>query len=176
MRALRIPVLLILVILVAAPALAQSERPIQVSLLNPVQIFSEDESIKGLRLNILYGKNANMTGVDIGFIAGHTTGNGKGVQWNLVNITEGDFLGWQWGAANIVGGAFTGYQLGWYNSTKGPTEGFQWGIVNTAEDMSGFQLGLVNYAKKMYGLQIGLINIISSKDKLPVLPIVNWSF
>ena len=42
--------------------------------------------------------------------------------------------------------------------------------------MSGFQLGIVNYTESMYGLQIGLINFIKEKDKLPVLPLVNWSF
>jgi hypothetical protein len=28
----------------------------------------------------------------------------------------------------------------------------------------------------MYGLQIGILNIIKSKEKLPILPLVNWSF
>lgn len=163
-------------VLMPAVAIAQKPRPIQIALVNPVQIFDEDQDITGLRFNILYGRNADVKGVDIGFIAGHTTGNGKGVQWNLVNITDGAFLGWQWGAVNLVGGDFTGYQLGLFNRHRGKGEGFQWGWVNVAEDMSGFQLGLVNVAQRMYGLQIGLVNVIQSKDELPILPIVNWSF
>ena len=157
-------------------ATAQDARPIQIALVNPVQIFGEDQDITGLRLNLLYGRNANVKGIDIGFIAGHTTGDGKGVQWNLVNITDGAFLGWQWGAVNLVEGDFTGYQLGLFNRHRGRGEGFQWGWINVADDMSGFQLGLVNVSQRMYGLQIGLVNVIQSKDSLPILPIVNWSF
>ena len=55
-------------------------------------------------------------------------------------------------------------------------EAFQFGIFNRARDISGFQLGIVNWAENMYGIQIGLINIISGKESLQFLPIVNWSF
>ena len=179
MRTMRMAAILVLLALMMLPTLvsAQSDaRPIQIALVNPIQIFNEDTSITGLRLNLLYGRNQNVKGIDLGLIAGHTTGNGKGVQWNLVNITDGMFTGFQWGAVNIVGGQSTAFQLGWFNQTKASSESFQWGLLNVAEDMSGFQLGIVNYAQKMYGLQIGLLNIIKSKEKLPVFPIVNWSF
>jgi hypothetical protein len=179
MRTLRMTTLPILVGLLLLPGLGRAqtaERPIQISLVNPVQIYDEDTSIRGLRVNILYGRNRDMKGVDIGFIAGHTTGDGKGVQWNLVNITDGMFTGFQWGAVNLIGGQSTAFQLGWFNRTQAPSESFQWGLVNVAEDMSGFQLGFVNFARQMHGLQIGLVNIIQSKEKLPVFPIVNWSY
>ncbi len=55
-------------------------------------------------------------------------------------------------------------------------EAVQIGIFNRARDISGFQLGLVNWAENMHGIQIGLINIISGKESLQFLPIVNWSF
>ncbi len=167
---------LLLLAVVSVSAARAAERPIQISLVAPIQIFGEEDSIKGLRLSILYGRNVDVKGVDLGLIAAHATGDVKGVQWSLVSLTGGDFTGWQSGLVNITEGAFTGYQSGWYNRTKGPTEAFQWGLVNVADDMSGFQLGLVNYAKKMDGLQIGLVNVISSKQKLPVLPLVNWQF
>ncbi len=35
---------------------------------------------------------------------------------------------------------------------------------------------MVNWAENMEGIQIGLINIISGKESLQFLPIVNWSF
>ena len=48
--------------------------------------------------------------------------------------------------------------------------------VNSVGDGSGFMLGLVNVANNFSGLQIGLLNIINSKDRWPVIPLVNWSF
>ena len=55
-------------------------------------------------------------------------------------------------------------------------EAFQFGIFNRARDISGFQLGIVNWAENMQGIQIGLIDIISGKESLQFLPVVNWSF
>jgi len=170
----------VLLLVSAGAALAQSAEDasfLQLSLFDPVQIVHRDDSVRGVRLSVIYGRNANVSGFDWAWIAAHTTGNQKGVQWSLVNLVEGDFLGWQAGLVNLTDETFTGYQLGAFNRTQGASsEGFQWGFVNVAEDISGFQLGLLNYAEKMYGLQIGLINIIKSKESLPILPIVNWSF
>lgn len=181
MRALRrifVPVLLVSLAAVLAPrGAAAQDKPIQISLVNPVQIFDEGQNITGVRLNVLYGRNANVKGLDLGFVAGHTTGNHTGLQWNYVaNLTDGDFVGWQWGLVNLVGGDFSGLQGGLFNRHRGAGEGLQWGVVNVAEDMSGLQFGFVNIAERMNGLQIGLINMINSKEKFPILPLVNWSF
>lgn len=139
---------------------AQSE-PINIALFNPIQIFSEDNSIRGLRINLIYGKNVSMVGLDWGLINHVGTGGMTGVQWGFVNICDGNFLGWQGGLLNL--------------SMKN-VEGFQYGLFNTGEHVSGFQLGLVNYAGSMKGLQIGIINIIKTGGFMPVFPIVNWSF
>jgi len=137
------------------------DKPIQVSLFTPVQIFPEDNPIKGLRLNFIYGRSVSVTGLDIGLVNHTTSGVSKGLQWGVVGLVENDFVGWQDNGVNIVQGHF---------------EGFQWGIVNHARSASGFQLGLVNYAGTMRGLQIGLVNIIKQNGAFPVFPIVNWSF
>jgi len=139
---------------------AQS-KPINIALFNPIQIFSEDNSITGLRINLIYGKNVSMTGLDWGLVNHVGTGGMTGVQWGLVNICDGNFLGWQSGLLNL---------------SKKNVEGFQYGWYNTGDHVSGFQLGLVNYAESMYGLQIGIINIIKTGGFMPVFPIVNWSF
>lgn len=164
----------LLVLLVAAPAAA--EKPVQLSLLNPIQIVSEDESVSGISLGLLYTKQANTSGLQWSWLASHNTGDLLGVQWGPVNVTEGAATAWQWGLVNYTRGDFTGYQLGLVNVTKSKNKAFQWGAVNIAEHGGGLMLGLVNYAKTMDGLQIGLLNIISQKDNLPVLPIVNWTF
>lgn len=150
--------------LVAAlfPMQAQAQSKFfQLSLVTPVQIFPERTPIEGIRLNLLYGRNVSVQGLDVGLVNHTTTGHFKGVQWGMVGIADADFDGFQDNAVNVV---------------KGRVEGFQWGIVNYAVSASGFQLGLVNYAGTMHGLQIGLVNIIGQGGAFPVFPIVNWSF
>lgn len=143
-----------------SPVQAQN-RPVQVSLVTPIQIFPEKYTITGIRLNLLYGRNVSVQGIDIGLVNHTTTGQFQGLQWGLVGLTDADFTGWQDCAVNVV---------------QVRCEGLQWGLVNYAGNMSGLQLGFVNYAKKMKGLQIGLVNIIKQGGQFPVFPIVNWSF
>lgn len=140
---------------------AQKNRPIQIALINPVQIFKDSDSIVGLRLNLIYGRNASV----------------KGLDWGLINhTTSGITKAWQAGVLGLVDEDFLGFQDNWINVTKGDCEGFQFGMVNYANDMHGLQLGLVNFAETTYGLQVGLVNIISQNGAFPVFPIVNWSF
>jgi len=153
-------VAILALILVAQPTLAE-ERPIQLALLAPIQIFPEGDAVAGVRLSLLYGKNAYVSGLDWGLVSHCTSGMSKGVQFGFVGLVEADFLGWQSTAVNI---------------TKGNFEGFQWGVVNYAGHANGLQLGFVNYALSMKGLQIGLVNIIKQGGQFPVFPIVNWSF
>jgi hypothetical protein len=152
-----------------------SEKPFQVALFNPIQIYNEDKGIIILRFNLIYGRNVSVKGLDVGLVNHNTGGVSKGLQHGLVGLVEGDFVGWHDNAVNLVRGEFTGYQSGIYNSLD-HGEAFQLGIFNKARDVSGLQLGLVNYTENMYGLQIGLVNIIRQKATLPFFPIVNWSF
>jgi hypothetical protein len=150
-------------------------EPFQLALFNPLQIREESASITALRLNLIYGKNVSVAGLDIG-IANHCTGGQSlGLQYGLVGLVEGDFMGWQDNGINITVRGFTGFQSGFYNHC-GQGEGFQLGFVNRATDMRGLQVALVNYTETMYGLQVGLVNIIKQKERLPVFVIVNWSF
>jgi len=146
--------------IVSTPALAE-KRPVQLSLVTPIQIFPEDDNISGVRLNLIYGRNASVTGIDWGLINHSTTGISKGWQLGLAGVVDADFVGWQDNAVNVV---------------KGNFKGFQWGFVNFAKHARGFQLGFVNYVESMHGLQIGLVNIIRQDGMFPAFPIVNWSF
>jgi hypothetical protein len=165
--------LLALALTFASTARAAGESPFQLSLFNPVQIVPESKSVSGVRLNLIYGKNQNMTGFDWG-IANHTTGNESALQIGVVNIVEKDFTGWQDGAVNLTRGKFTGLQSGLYNESA-DMHGLAYGWVNRAKNMRGVQIGLVNLTETMHGLQIGVANYIQ-KGKIPLLPIVNWSF
>jgi len=149
-------------LIISAKEIAAQDKPIQLSLFNPIQIFNENTSITGLRINLIYGKNASVSGLDWGLVNHTTSGVSKGVQFGFVAIDETDFIGWQANAVNI---------------TKGKFEGLQWGFFNSAGTVSGVQIGIVNYAANMTkGLQIGLVNIIKHGGQFPVFPIVNWAF
>jgi hypothetical protein len=150
----------ILILLLPSVGAAQA-KPINIALFNPIQIFPENDAIAGLRINLIYGKNVSMEGLDWGLVNHVGTGGFTGIQWGFINIDDGNVTGWQNGLLNLG---------------NGNVKGFQWGWFNRGDHVSGFQLGLVNYAESMYGLQIGIINIIKSGGLFPVFPIVNWSF
>ena len=148
----------------------------ELSLFPPVQLRGQDSTIRILRLG-LYNQNVAVRGLDVG-VVNHSTGDvSKGLQYGLVGVVEGAFLGWQDNLlVNINRQEFVGVQgLSLYNEIDWG-EAFQFGIFNRARDISGFQLGIVNWAENMQGIQIGLINIISGKESLQFLPVVNWSF
>ena len=123
----------VIIFLVIANFAKAQDKPIQLALFNPVQIVDENASITGLRINLLYGKNTSVTGLDWGLVNHSTSGVSKGVQFGIVGIVEADFMGWQDNFVNITNGKF---------------EGLQWGFVNTAGTVSGVQIGFVNYAAK----------------------------
>src|SRR5262245_29905967 len=117
----------------AGVAAAQNASPIQVSLFTPVQIVRADKSVSGRRLDLIYGKNVNVTGID----------------WGLVNHDTGNGFAWQYGVANLVEKDFTGWQDGGLNMTRGQFTGFQSGIFNQTESANGVALGVVNVSKHM---------------------------
>lgn len=175
--------------------------PLQMSLVSPLALIDEEDSVNGFRLNLISGANKNVFGLDMG-IANRTTVAQKGLQLGGVNIVEGEqsglqvgfvnwtgvkAMGWQWGFVNATKGDSTGgqaglvdiavgcasYQCGLVNY-GGRTEGFQFGAVNVADSVSGMQIGILNYTHKLSGLQIGILNIAAGKDSVwKVLPIVN---
>ena len=159
------------------PGLALADGPINLSLFNPVQIVKEDQSVTAFRFSLIYGKNVNMTGLDLSLV-GVNTGSVTGVAFSGLGMVDGDFTGWQdsW-LASITKGNMQGLQVGAYTKSGMGSTGMQFGLLNTSDDFSGFQLGVVNIAETMRsGLQIGLINIIKNKEKLKLFPIVNWKF
>jgi hypothetical protein len=154
---------------------AEGTAAFQLALINPIQLRDESLSILILRLNLIYGKNVSVHGLDLGLINHSTGGTSVGLQYGFVGYVGGSFVGWQNNVIDIVKERFTGLQSGLYNQL-GQGEAVQYGGLNVANSMSGLQLGLVNYTQNMYGLQLGILNIIRGKDTLPVLPLVNWDF
>ena len=166
----------LLLLIISVKDISAQDKPIQLALINPVQIFDENTSIAGLRINFIYGKNARVSGLDLGLVNHITSGVSKGVQFGLIGIVEADYMGWQDNAANITNGNFEGLQWGIVNY-GGHVSGVQLGFVNYSGSVSGVQIGFINYAANMSkGLQIGLINIINKGGQFPFFPIVNWAF
>jgi hypothetical protein len=132
--------------------------PVMVSLMTPAQAPSPEWDVKGVRINLLYGRCQNLYGLDVGLV-NHTVGKEVGLAVGLVNYTEQRFTGLQIGGVNI------GEEV----------NAMQVGIYNEADDLSGVQIGLINHARIARGVQVGLINVIENND-LSFLPIVNFFF
>jgi len=137
------------------------DKIVQIALFNPVQIFPVENSITGVRLNLLYGNNASVTGLDLGLVNRTSEKQSVGVQWGILGLADRGFVGFQANSVNV-----THYEF----------KGVQFGFVNVAEDANGLMIGIVNFAKRMYGIQIGIFNLIGEGGVAPVLPIVNWAF
>lgn len=178
--------------------------PVQLALVHPVQVFPEKTDVQGLRINIIYGLNENVSGLDIG-IANQVIDKFKGAQvgafpfggvnitkelsglqlagfFGGVNVTTGKTVGIQVSGAaaginyagDVIGAQISGLLLG-VNIAKN-VKGFQACVIyNQADSMQGLQVGLVNHCKQMKGIQIGLVNVIE-EGKIPFLPIVNAQF
>jgi len=158
---------------VRAHAESGQGKPINLALFNPVQIVPETEDVNGLRLSLLYGKNRNMTGLDVSLV-GVNSGLFQGVQLGLVSWVEGDVTGLQWATVGQTHGTMNGVQLGLYNGAT-TLEGFQWGAINMTDDAHGLQLALLNWTETLHGLQIGLLNF-AKNGFLPFFPIFNFNF
>ncbi len=170
-----------------------NEKAIELSLFHPIQLHDENTDIRGLRLNVFYAKNNNLTGVDLGiFGLGQNSGDVAGIQWNFIgSVVDGDMVGWQTGIYSHTKGEFTGLKAGLVNLQDGEMVGWQYGFVsiahdkvtglqtglyNRAADMKGLQLGFINVADQLHGIQLGLVNFNLSGDPLYVFPFVNFSF
>ena len=105
-----------------------SMTPFQLGLTPPgQQLFDEETSVYGLRLNLLYGSNKSVNGLDLGLF-------GDAYALNGIQI----------GGGNQVKGKLRGLQLGFANSAdKGA--GLQIGVMNRTHSMKGLQIGILNW-------------------------------
>lgn len=138
---------------------ASAGMPLQIGFFGGnAQVCAPETEITGLRLNMVYGENDDVAGLDLGFISG--AASVSGLRLNVVNFSDEHSGGVEIGLANIARGEMVGWQCG---------------IYNYAGSMRGFQLGLINRCGELYGIQIGLVNMIES-GSVAMLPIVSWAF
>ena len=148
--------------------------PLQISIWPPnLQVVTSDIDVSGLKLNLPYGGNNRIVGVDLGIAS--TSENCSALQINLLNMTSQRYSGLQVGLFNLSGES-SGLQIGVImNSTDASASGLQIGLINATDEMTGVQIGLINYTDFMIGFQIGVVNIIR-ESIVPFFPIVNFCF
>jgi hypothetical protein len=95
-----------------SPKISFAGSPLQISLYNPIQMINEEQDILGLRVNLLYGVNENITGIDLGPV-NRSNGYQRGIMWGIFNSTYD----------------FSGIQVGLINKTEW-LNGFQLGLIN----------------------------------------------
>jgi hypothetical protein len=160
----------------------------QLALIHPVQLFSESCDVYGLRLDLLYGKNAALNGMDLGVVnqlrddmcgvqigAANFSGPMYGMQLGVLGVASGEMIGWQLSGVNISRTSAAGLQTGLVN-VGGGYDGLQIGGFNYAEDYNGLQLGVINVCHSMSGVQIGALNFILNGPFLVFCPVFNFCF
>ncbi|MFH2047528.1 MAG: hypothetical protein ABIK92_20565 [Pseudomonadota bacterium] len=168
--------------------------PFQFAVFNPLQLFNEGKDIVGLRLNLVYGRNADVSGIDLGLgvnsshnftgiqIAGimnNAAGDpgdfmGIGIQIACLGNTTDHLYGIQIGGlGNGVTNDATGIQIGLVGNVASTVKGIQIGGLynfNYAQNSSitGIQIGIFNYSDNVTGIQVGLYNECSDMKGIQV--------
>lgn len=121
------------------------------------------EKANRFSLNLLYGVNGGLNGLELGGLANYNNGDVNGVQLaGMTNINRGTINGLMWsGALNLTIGDARGAQISDVNVAVGYFKGFQGGVINYAGRLRGVQVGLINIVGEDNGaLPIGLINVV----------------
>ena len=162
-----------LLIIAGSIAHAFDTVPLQISIWPPnMQVVPQEIDVSGLKLNLPYGGNNNIFGLDLGIAS--TSTDCAAFQVNLLNMADNSFSGFQVGLFNLSGDS-AGVQIGLANITDHVADGLQISLVNSALETNGVQIGLVNYTHFMVGVQIGLVNIIR-ESVVKFFPIINFCF
>ena len=205
LRRLAVAYFLLVTLLVAGTATAESPRPVQLSLWDPLQLVESERSVTGFRMSLLRVANRDVTGLDVSGLIGSTLGTQRGVQLGVWSVVKGDLVGAQLVLGGVVEGRMRGLQLG-AGSFADDSVGVQIGAANSAKQVLGLQLGLAvntvdergrglqagavwNRAKRLSGLQFGLIRNqadelvgvqtglinISKNGFVPIFPLFNFA-
>ena len=113
--------------------------PLNLSLFTPVELFPvKPRRVVGLSLNVLYGHEEELWGLQAGMV-------------NSADLLQG----FQVGVANISDGG-TGFQAGLFQWVDGDLFGVQLGLTNYVRNFSGLQISAGNIATDASGIQVGL--------------------
>jgi hypothetical protein len=175
---------LVLLSILTASALSAQENisnkilPLQVTFAYPIGsngINSMDYTNR-FSLNILYGLNGGVSGVEIGSIVNFIKENATGIQISgVANFNGGETDGVQIAGVLNINNTTNGIQIaGVSNINRAGTMGLQIATTNfAAGDFTGIQIGVVNFSKSLTGLQLGVVNIAENAEKGIPVGIIN---
>lgn len=174
--------------------------PISLNIVPPAQFPPSDFNVTGLRTSLLWGRQRDVTGIDLGLIGNITDQKFTGLAVSgLFNYTGGEStaVGAQiagltninkqkisvYGIQAALGAnvnpaesSVTGLQFALVNWSPHTTiYGLQAGLYNKARTVYGLQIGLINVAESLRGIQIGVMNF-HTKGIFVVSPILNIGF
>jgi uncharacterized protein YjbI with pentapeptide repeats len=152
---------LIISLCLTSLAFAEKTIPLQLSVWEPIQLVNSQNSIAGLRFNLLYTDNLDMSGLTLSAGWAKTSRNMSGIALGPVNWTNGLVYGFNAGILNYGGSRRVGLDVGMVNIAKGNATGAQLGITNWDFGyFHGAQIGVVNYTGENFvGLGLGAVNI-----------------
>jgi len=160
-------------LLFSVAAFSFDTSALQLSIWAPrVQLVPDYIDISGVKLNLPYGGNKKVAGVDLGIAS--INNSSSALQVNLFNRNLDNYVGFQAGLVNLAGTS-NGVNIGLVNFTEGISSGLEIAFFNASLEHRGVQIGLVNYCEFLTGMQIGLCNIVT-KSTVPFFPIVNFCF
>lgn len=147
----------------------------------------EGDNVSGMRLALLYAKNDNVSGLDLGLASFSESANQSGFTFNmglskvtgsssgcacaLINIHEGSDSGFNGAFINIIKSVDDGVNVGFLNMTEGNSMVDIGGL--SMSDKSKTQIGFVNFTKEIESLQIGFLNF-ADNGFFPVFPFFNY--
>lgn len=155
------------------------EKAFQLSFAYPIGTYGLQSVnyANNISLNIIYGVNGGLNGMEFGSVLNVNTGYVSGLQFAGVmnmNTQRTDALQFA-GVANVCNDSVSGLQLaGVFNLSRHRMSGIQASVVNVAtHEMSGIQLGVIDYTHLMNGIQWGVINSVSANMTGIQLGVVN---
>lgn len=161
-----IPIMIVCA-LASHPAAAQSlsYTAAQVSFLpTVVQLPTEDAPVRGFSLNLYYGVQPSVSGLQVGLI-NEEEAELKGVDLGMVSLVGKSMVGVDAALVSYVEEEVTGAQLGmWSNQAKGKLTGAQFGLGNGAASGQGVQLGIFSSGgSEFVGGQLGAVGLVTGK-------------
>lgn len=140
------------------------QRVAQISVIPKISSTLRDAAdiTNNVSVNVLWGKNGGVNGVEVG---------------GLVNKVEGDVRGVQIaGLGNSVEGDVKGVQFGSFFNKCGGSAGVQFSLIsNQAQLVEKAQFSFFrNKAGRLNGLQFGLINVVDSTDRGTSIGLLNF--
>jgi len=145
--------------LLASTADALDCYPLQISLLPAAQIVPKDKSVCGLRLDLPWGENKSVSGIDLGIV--NRAESVQGIEIGGVNWLAAEDRNMSWGIQagvfNFMGTVpFTGVQLGLFNLTDNFFNiGSYMPSASNAATANGIQASLANATmNNVNGIQV----------------------